>query len=305
MRKLLLTAALTLISAGAASAQTFTFTTFDNPGDPTFNQLLGINDNGAIVGYYGSGQQGHPNIGYKIQPPYTTYQGVKQPGSAQTQATGINNTGLITGFWSDTNTGSDANFGFLRTPVSKSFSYLSVIDPQEANAPALSQALGINNKGVVAGFYADANGVLHGMTYTISTATFTTINIPGEAQTAATGINDNGQISGYYVTPKGYNVGFVRSANGGVITHFSVPGTTFTQLFGINNSGTAVGTYQGKNGLFHGLYYQASTGNWLTVDHPAGALGNVINGINNKNELVGFYTDAAGNVHGEIVTVTP
>jgi hypothetical protein len=31
----------------------------------------------------------------------------------------------------------------------------------------------------------------------------------------------------------------------------------------------------------------------------------VVNGLNNKNKLVGFYTDAAGNTHGMIVTVTP
>jgi hypothetical protein len=41
------------------------------------------------------------------------------------------------------------------------------------------------------------------------------------------------------------------------------------------------------------------------VDDPNGAGGTVVNGLNNRGQLVGFYTDAAGNTHGMIVTVTP
>jgi hypothetical protein len=306
MRKLFLAAsAIGLIAASAASAQTFTFTTLDNPGDPTFNQLLGINDSGTIVGYFGSGAAGHPNIGYEIAAPYTKYTSNNQPGSVQTQATGINNSGLTTGFWSDTNTGTDANFAFLRTPVGRNFSYLSVINPLTASTPPVSQALGVNNSGVVAGFYNDANGLSHGYTYTIATAAYAAVNIPGAVADAATAINDNGQIAGFYVLSNKNNVGFVKNGNGGVVTHFTVPKTKFTQLLGINNSGVAVGDYMDAAGLAHGLYYTPATGAWLTVDHPAGVGGTVVNGINNKNQLVGFYTDAAGNVHGMLVNVTP
>ena len=49
-----------------------TFTTINDPKDPTFNQLLGINNEGKIAGYFGSGMtdgQGvfHPNKGYTLQ----------------------------------------------------------------------------------------------------------------------------------------------------------------------------------------------------------------------------------------------
>ena len=306
MLKLFLAAsACGLLAASAVSAQTFTFTTLDNPGDPTFNQLLGINDHGTIVGYFGSGAAGHPNIGYEIAPPYTSYTRNMQPGSVQTQATGINNSNITTGFWSDTNTGTDANFAFLRMPVSKNFSYLSVINPLTASAPLVSQALGVNNSGIVAGFYNDANGASHGYTYNASTAAYTPVNIAGAAADAATGINDNGQISGFYVTAKGVNVGFVKNGNGGVVTHFTVPNTKFTQLLGINNQGVAVGDYMDQAGNTHGLYYTPSTGVWITVDQPNAVGVTVLNGINNKNQLVGFYQDAAGNVHGMLVKVTP
>ncbi|HWG24343.1 hypothetical protein, partial [Actinospica sp.] len=36
----------------------YSFTTVDDPADPTFNQLLGINQNGIIAGYFGSGAAG-------------------------------------------------------------------------------------------------------------------------------------------------------------------------------------------------------------------------------------------------------
>jgi hypothetical protein len=314
MRKLLLSAAALggLMAATAASAQTFAFQTIDNPGDPTFNQLLGINDNGIIVGYFGSGMQvGHPNIGYEIAPPYTKFTPNMQPGSVQTQATGINNAGLTTGFWSDTNLGSgDANFGFLRIPEGKNFAYLSVVNPLSAATPRLDQALGINNSNVVAGFYADAKGNATGFTYALSTFAYTKIKISGATSTTVTGINDSGVTSGFYTTPKQTTVGFVRNASGTVVTSFTVPGTTTTELLGVNNAGVAVGTFVDGNMISHGLYYVPSTGAWTQIDDPHGlggsaGSGTVINGINNKNQLVGFYTDPAGNTHGLLVTVTP
>jgi hypothetical protein len=302
MRNVLLAAAaIGLLATGAASAQSFTFTTFDNPGDPTFNQLLGINDNGVIVGYFGSGAQGHPNIGYEIAPPYTKYTPNMMPGSVQTQATGINNAGLTTGFWAPTNTGMDANFGFVREPTGKNFTYISATDPAEAAPLQVDQALGINNNSVVAGFYEDANSNAHPFTYSLSTGAYSTFNLGGAVSTFATGINDNGDVCGYFVMASQKNVGFVHG--NGILAKFEVPGSSFTQLFGINNAGVAVGVYM-KGGVTHGLYYVPGTGAWLTVDDPEGTGGTFLNGINNKGEIVGFFVDAAGNVHGMIITVT-
>jgi hypothetical protein len=294
------------ISTSALHAQTFAFQTLDNPGDPTFNQLLGINDSGVIVGYFGSGAAGHPNIGYEIAPPYTSYMSNMQPGSIQTQATGINNSSLTTGFWSSTNLGSgDTNYGFVRQPTGSNFTYVSVTDPLVGTNPTTDQALGINNKDIAAGFYLDANGVSNGFTYNLSTAAYAPVKIKGSTSVAATGINDNNEVSGSFTTAKGATEGFVSNQSGSVVTKFEVPKTTTTQLLGINNSGVAVGFYLDKKGIPHGLYYTPSNGNWTTVDDPSGAMGTTVNGINNVNQLVGFYTDAAGNTHGMIVTVTP
>ncbi len=306
MRTLLLAAAAILI-AGLAQAQSFTYTTIDNPADPTFNQLLGINDHGVIAGYFGSGAAGHPNQGYTIAGPYTAFRNFAEPGSVQTQATGINNAGLITGFWSNTNQGNnqDANFGLLAMPVGKTFNFLAATDPLVAGQPRIAQALGVNNNNLAVGFYLDANGNSHGYTFNSATATYQPVNVAGSQQVVAAGINDAGETCGSYVNRQGNTVGFTRNASGGVVATFHVPGTNFTQLLGINNSGIAVGWYTDAAGIAHGLYYNSTNGAWLSVNDPNGVGGTVVNGLNNQGQLVGFYTDAAGNVHGMLVTVSP
>ena len=79
------------------------FTTLNDAADPTFNQLLGINNGGKIAGYFGSGAPGHPNKGYTLTPPYGqgNYHNENFPGSVQTQVTGLNNKDLTVGFWAD------------------------------------------------------------------------------------------------------------------------------------------------------------------------------------------------------------
>ena len=68
---LAMTAALALaVPAGASVLPSggYHFRTVDNARDLTFNQLLGVNNEGVIAGYFGSGAQGHPNQGYLLRP---------------------------------------------------------------------------------------------------------------------------------------------------------------------------------------------------------------------------------------------
>ena len=299
-----LTLAASLIAVtGAAQASTFTFTTLDNAADPTFNQLLGINNSGTISGYFGSGAPGHPNQGYTIAAPYTAFVPDNLPGSVQTQATGINKAAATTGFWSPTNTGGDANFGFIRWANHNGFTYLSVNNPLVSSTPAVNQLLGMNTHKIAAGFYNDANGNSHGYTYTVAGGVFTPVTIPGAVSSAATGINDRDLISGFFTNAEGKTIGFLKPMTGGAGVRFGVPHSSFTQLLGVNNGGMAVGFYVDKNQITHGLLYNPANGQWQTVDDPNGVGGTVVNGLNDKNQLVGFYTDAAGNTHGMLVNV--
>ncbi len=94
------------VPASASShAASLIFRKLNNSSDPSFNQLLGINNHGRIVGYFGSGAHGHPNQGYLLAPPYhqANYKPENFPGSAQTEVTGLNDAGVTVGFFSRTN----------------------------------------------------------------------------------------------------------------------------------------------------------------------------------------------------------
>src|SRR5260370_1469557 len=74
------------LTPGAAQADGFNFQTFIEPVQPPFNgvtftNLLGINNKGAIAGFYGSGQAGDPNTGFLLTPP-NTFTPKNFPGSA-------------------------------------------------------------------------------------------------------------------------------------------------------------------------------------------------------------------------------
>lgn len=287
-----------LLSGLAFANNTPVFTTIDNNADPTFNQLLGINDSGEIAGYFGSGAQGHPNQGYTISAPYTEFVSANFPGSVQTQATGINNNGVLSMFWSNTNTGTDANFGGIREGASP-FTFVSVNDPLVGSSPPVNQVLGINQSMIAVGFYNDANGVSHGFTYS---GQFIAVNVTGSTSVVAAGISNDNMICGFFTNAAGHTQGFVKPKSGVSLTTLAVPDASVTQLFGINDGGIAVGTYVDASGLSHGMAYNLATGKITHLDDPNGTMGTVLNGINNKGEIVGFYTDAAGNTHGLLVT---
>jgi len=305
MRRFAMLALAAGLVAGAAAAHAAgpTFATIDNPGDPTFNQLLGINNAGTISGYFGSGAAGHPNQAYTIAAPYTKFVPANVPDSAQTQATGINAAGMVTGFWAPTNTGTDANYGFIRYDDHGHYVYIDVNDPLGGGGvPVVNQVLGINQAGYAAGFYNDANGAAHGFVYQVATAAYRPVTVGGATAAAATGINNNNLICGFYIDKKGVTHGFLKPLTGGGAVSLTVPHAPVTQLLGVNSRGVAVGFYVDSNQLTHGVLYNPANGEWQTIDDPSGTNGTVVNGLNDKNELVGFYTDAANNVHGMLVT---
>jgi len=280
----------------AASSGSYAFQTAGDSADPTFNQLLGINDQGEVAGYYGSGTDAsHPNRGYTVVAPYAqpNFTNENFPGSAQTQVIGIDNAGDTVGFYVD---GTGANHGF--TDIGGTFA--TVDNPASTASPKFNQLLGINNKGTAIGFYNDAQGNSHGYIYNISTKAFTPVGPTGPASTTATGINDNGDVVGYVTSPSGTFGGYLVS--GATITTLLFPGAVSTQPLGVNNSDEVVGMYTDSSMLTHGFTYL--DGRYASIDDPLGVGSTTINGLNNKGQLVGYYVDSAGNLDGMVVTAT-
>jgi len=273
-------------------ARSFTFTTLDNQADPTFNQLLGINDAGTIVGYFGSGATGHPNKGYRLVRPYgqSNYINENYPGSAQTQVVAINNMHDTAGFWVD---GSNKNFGF----VAWNGVFTSFRDPHTGTG-TVNQVLGLNDAGMAVGFYTDGNGLNHGFELNQATGQFTAVVPTGGSNVTAAGINDNGDVTGFATAASGAVVGFLLRGN--TFSEFAFPGAMSTTPFGINKRDQIVGAYIDASGLTHGflLSNPLNHAKWQTIDDPNGIGTTLLNGLNDRDELVGFYVDAAGNTDG-------
>jgi hypothetical protein len=289
--------------AAVTAHAAYTFTTLDNQSDPTFNQLLGINSHNKISGYFGSGQPGHPNKGYTLVPPYgqSSYASENFPGSAQTQVTGLNNKGDTVGFWVN---GAGTNRDF----VEWNGVFTSYTDPHTPKmAGSVNQLLGINDSGIAVGFYVDKNGVNHPVKLNQRTGRFSPVTARGlEPNSVATGINDRGDISGLTVTSSG---DFGWLIHRGHVSAFNYPAGSNTMALGLNAHDEIVGSFVDGAGDTHGFTLTNPTGRhsrWTEIDDP-NALntpgnGTVVNGLNNAGDLVGFYTDAAGNVDGMLAT---
>jgi len=132
--------------------------------------------------------------------------------AAVTNAQGINNNGLVTGFYS---TDGEHQHGFFFDVKTGQFSLPA--DPVQPNL-FLTQFLGINDNGFAVGYWQDIAGDQHGFVYDTNTKTYTFLDDPNAGQnnglaiTQITGINDSNEIVGFYVDPNGLQRGFYATA---------------------------------------------------------------------------------------------
>ena len=300
-------------SSAAQSHHAYAFRTLDDQADLTFNQLLGINNQGLIAGYFGSGQDAqHPNKGYVLHPNYhqKNFASDNFPGSAQTQVTGLNNDGTKVGFFVD---GNGNQIGFFQ----KGGHYTQVMDPNSPalatssnGTPSVNQLLGVNDKDVAVGFWTDANGLNHGYRYNVDSGKFTELtvpNLPDGSSVSASAINNHGTVVGFVTLPApsgssnpGVTESWIQTSNGdtGVLMY---PDSTGTTALGINNEGEVVGDYTDLMGNMHGFTWSAKNG-FASVDDPNGVGTTTINGVNDHGQLVGFYVDGKKNTDGFLAT---
>jgi hypothetical protein len=186
-------------------------TTLPNFNGTTVAQIaFGINDMGAVVGTYTDGVTGtSPGFIYWN----SQFTGLNPVNNAlSVNAQGINNHGLVAGFFS---TDGVSSHGFLYDSVAQSFSLLA--DPN-VNDFLFSQVLGINDQNEAVGYYGTNNGSQHGFLYNISTGQYTFLDDPSQSDingvsiTQITGISNSGEITGFYVGADGLQHGFYATA---------------------------------------------------------------------------------------------
>lgn len=252
------------------------------------------------------------------------------PGSAGTSAYGLNNEGLVSGFYFDQ---SSNLHGFLWRDDN-----LSLIDYPGSVDTALGDS---TNAGVVIGNYGDLSvPVQHAALYDVASGTWTLLpDVSGDAANFGNGINNHGVATGAACTsvscvgwtwdgreyslfqapgadpanggtyPNGINdrnvvAGQVTDTSG--VTHgflededefmtLDVPGASNTFAFDVNDREETVGYYIDANGSSHG--FLEKHGRFARVDYPNAQL-TVIYGENSRGDLAGTYLDAASALHG-------
>jgi len=190
----------------------------------------------------------------------------------------INNAGTIVGYYIDSKR---VHHGFVRKPDG-AFTTLDapgagagmgppIIGHPELRSGQGTLVTGVNDGGVVTGYFIDAKNVRHGFLRDESGA-FITFDVAGAGSsgTAPESVNGTGQVTGTYRDPpivvdneeihsyrSGAEHGFLREPKGTIKT-FDKPSagselTGRTRLKTVNNSGTVVGSDEGENGTHRGF----------------------------------------------------
>ena len=122
---------------------------------------------------------------------------------------------------------------------------------------------------------------------------FTTVDCRSGSSAEATGINNAGAIVGFCTDSNGTH-GFVWRH--GIVQLLDYPNAVATGGIAINSSNSIVGVYESTDTSQHAFLLMG--GRYTTIDVPS-RLGNntVVTGINDSGHRVGYYFDAASNVH--------
>jgi hypothetical protein len=262
-----------------------------DPQNPTFTQVLGINNNHLAVGY---GNATTFN-GFRTSPPYTSFARENFPGAAGgTQVVGVDNAGNTVGFYVDA---AGNTHGFKESG--------SVFTTTDQPGTVFTQLLGINHGGSeIAGYSSatDAAGATGQKAFSLTGSAFTNVDalLPANFNSQATGVNDAGTVVGFLQYDAAGDFRAFEDV-GGTVTTLAPFGSASAQALGINDLGEIVGDWVDSGGAMHGFLDNAGV---FTSFDPAGSAGTVINGINDWGQMVGFYTDANGNTVG-FITNTP
>ena len=235
-------------------------------------------------------------IGWAQTPPKLVFFDAPGAGDVFPQGTfpgHITRDGVIAGDYVDS---SNAYHGFLRTVN-------GVIISIDVPGAARTYVTGINQAGVIAGYYGAGNLGFGYLRY--PDGVFTTFRVPGSPATYTGGINSEGMIVGSYTDAAGAYHGFERCVDGMIVT-FDAPGAGHksgqgTSPASINLDGAIVGSYQDPSRVNHG-FLRTPDGTFTLFDAPnAGASpneGTFPSQIDAEGVIAGFYTDAFQLEHG-------
>ena len=221
-------------------------------------------------------------------------------GDCNSQATGINDAGIVVGQADATST---HQVGWSYN--GSTFSAIVVPDDGTENGYAQdTSAHAINNFDVVAGDYSPVRSTPR-YGFVDNNGDFSKIASDSPyPSTNANGINDAGIVVGSdYLHGGAHYTGYADDH--GTFIYYNAPGTDNrsgdTFVNGINNHNDVVGSYSPDFTVaadYKGFVYDGE--NFTTIADPLGANGTFAQGINDAGEVVGYYVDANNQKHGFI-----
>jgi hypothetical protein len=196
----------------------------------------GINNRGEIVGKYEEEADSLDHGFFRDRK--GRYHQIDVPGAVTTQASKLNGRGQIVGAF---NTEICQNPDQVVCPGAKGFllergRFTTIAVPDAV----YTQALGINNAGVVVGEYLDEASAIHGFRW--QRGRFDTIDVPGSSNTSVSDINDQGDVIGVHGDVASDIDGFLLLHRPGAdVESFDAPAGSITLVFGMNNRRQIVG----------------------------------------------------------------
>jgi hypothetical protein len=212
--------------------QNGTVTTVDAAG--SVDTALGVaNNQGFVIGNYGDLKVIHAaiyNVGGQTWTPLPDI--ANKPVNS---GNAINDNGVAVGTALEGNLSNNYH-GIGWVWDGNAYSFFTV--PEATNSLVGTYPTGINDAGLVVGYYEDSKKAYHG--FLKSGSTITSFDVPGGNYTIPGTVNNNGDVVGYYGLGS-VSHGFVLHA-GGFVT-VDVPGATSTYIYGNNNRGQLTGSY--------------------------------------------------------------
>ena len=219
-----------------------------------------------------------------------------------TQLLGINNSGMVAGYYGS---GMDANHPNRGFTVPNIFASTPTFTHENPTGSTQTQVFGITSPGTTTvGFFQDAGGVQHGFVSTNGT-TFTTIDdSPGgvtQPVNQLLGVNDHNMAAGFYQDSAGVFHAYTTNTAG--TPSFTPVGPSNSQATDINNSGEITGFTFTNAGDTTANGFLINGGTTTTLQFPGSTFTQAF-GLNNTGEVVGDYMDAGGMLHGFIYFIS-
>jgi hypothetical protein len=287
-------------------------TAFDVPGAGADSgqgtSAQGINEFGEITGHYlDTKSLVHGFVRHK-DGTFTTFDApdASQKAGQGTFPRSINKDGVIAGFY-QTDPG-----GIRRGFVRHKDGTFTTFNPQYSIGTVVQS---INGQGEITGTFV-VNDAVHAFVGH-EDGTFTPFDPPGSFNTAPQGIDARGDVTGFYEDVRGSLRGFVRYQDG-TFDSFAVPNANSdegegTYAINVNQEGEIAGYFnEGPLHATHG-FLRHKDGTFVTFDPPGSVTdtgahhdedGDMVRpvtaptGINDRGEIVGYYGDEAGVLHG-------